>query len=345
MSHDRGTGYSPNSNRRLARMIANINFIQSTAQKKRSKQNSSDSNENALARYTRGLFIATCVIAGAAVLTFFAALLQWDALKNTDSATRELTGAVSQQVKEAHEQVAAIKQQLDFMEIDQRPWIRSDVEIASDLTFREEEARITLKHKVKNTGRSPAFNFNAWSKIVRKTNIYDMVDDMLKNYCSELDDLAKESGLLAFGNILFPGDSDEIDEPIGIDIPKPIKREPSPPVVINPTQPDIPGFSNIPNWYNPYVVNPNIVNPNIADPYINSSLAMLNRPILLSCVHYESRIGLKRAHHSGESLYLATAFPGEPRAWGEPNLIAREVIPKERLQLFRHPFEWRKYGD
>jgi hypothetical protein len=50
--------------------------------------------DNALARYTLWLTIATWVIAGAGILTFGAALLQWSSLKRTDETTREaLTAA------------------------------------------------------------------------------------------------------------------------------------------------------------------------------------------------------------------------------------------------------------
>ena len=50
--------------------------------------------DHALARYTLWLTIATWVIAGAGILAFDAALLQWSSLKRTDETTREaLTAA------------------------------------------------------------------------------------------------------------------------------------------------------------------------------------------------------------------------------------------------------------
>jgi hypothetical protein len=76
----------------LARLIALVSKIQRHSDKAPPSQNNNDSTGDALARYTLSLTIATWVVAGAAILSFGAALLQWSVLKSTDaSAERSST--------------------------------------------------------------------------------------------------------------------------------------------------------------------------------------------------------------------------------------------------------------
>jgi hypothetical protein len=138
MTHDQRINYNPSSGRNLARTIAKLNFIQRTAKKKYTKQNDADANDNALARYTLGLFIATCVIAAASLLTFGAALLQWNALQSTDTATRDVADAALKQASAAEKQVTAMQTQLSEM--------HEQVTTGKDqLAAFEREARIRLR--------------------------------------------------------------------------------------------------------------------------------------------------------------------------------------------------------
>jgi hypothetical protein len=118
MNHNSSTNAShgQSGKHRLARAIAVINAIQRKARDKRAKRDNQSTDENALARYTRGLFVATCVIAGAAILTFGAALLQWDALRNTDKATHDLAAAALDQAKATKRQVEIMQRQLDAVD-------------------------------------------------------------------------------------------------------------------------------------------------------------------------------------------------------------------------------------
>jgi hypothetical protein len=79
--------YGYGSGQHLARLVALISKLHRNANHPRPEQNNRDTNENALARYTWRLVIATSIIAIASVLNFGAALLQWNAMKNTDEAT------------------------------------------------------------------------------------------------------------------------------------------------------------------------------------------------------------------------------------------------------------------
>jgi len=71
-----------------AGIVAFISALKRQIGKEASNRNDSAANEQALVKYTRRLTCATWVIAFAAFLSFGAALLQWDALYNTDKTTR-----------------------------------------------------------------------------------------------------------------------------------------------------------------------------------------------------------------------------------------------------------------
>jgi uncharacterized protein YecT (DUF1311 family) len=115
MNHNSSTNAShgQSGKRRLARTIAIINAIQRKAHDRRTKRDKQSTDKDALARYTRGLFVATCVIAGAGILTFGAALLQWNALRNTDKATHDLAAAAFDQAEATTRQVEIMQRQLD----------------------------------------------------------------------------------------------------------------------------------------------------------------------------------------------------------------------------------------
>jgi hypothetical protein len=62
---------------------------------------------------------------------------------------------------EATHGTRTLQGQLSAMREEQRPWVKADIEIASDLTFSSSSGYVTIRYKVKNVGRSPAFNLNA----------------------------------------------------------------------------------------------------------------------------------------------------------------------------------------
>jgi hypothetical protein len=89
--------------------------LERRADQRPAKENNNNSQNDALVRHTRSLGRATWIIAGVGVLSFAAALLQWSALRNTDSATRDLADASVKQSAAAEKRVTAMQGQLDTM--------------------------------------------------------------------------------------------------------------------------------------------------------------------------------------------------------------------------------------
>jgi hypothetical protein len=144
--------------------------------KKRSSQhrNNRDSNKR--------LACATWVIAGAGILSFVAALLQWNVLSS----------------------------QLAEMRADKRPWISTNVTIVSPLIYEKEHVSIKLKITMKNVGHSPAASLRPYAVMFFRNPRSLNAIEMQQEWC------AQEGGkLLAVGygqgDTLFPGEiRDEI---------------------------------------------------------------------------------------------------------------------------------------
>jgi hypothetical protein len=103
--------YGYGSGQHLARLVALIGKLQRNENQTTSAQNNKNAQEDALARYTRLLVIATSVIAIVGVLNFGAVLLQWDTMRHTDEATHELASAAKSQLEALGRQFGAIERQ------------------------------------------------------------------------------------------------------------------------------------------------------------------------------------------------------------------------------------------
>jgi hypothetical protein len=137
-------------------------FISFINQPKKSQTNAntpeahnSAAEDDALARYTRGLYIATCVIAIAAIATFFAALLQWSALNSTDDATHRLVRVAVKQANTGISQVNAMRDQL------------GEMQRQSDLTISQLRPKLTIsfggpKEPMKIDGKEGWFITPIW---------------------------------------------------------------------------------------------------------------------------------------------------------------------------------------
>ncbi len=95
--------YGYRSGQHHARLVALICKLQRYHNHTEPAQNNQNAKEDALARYTWRLVIATSVIAFVGVLTFGAALLQWDAMRHTDEATHIAATAAKKSADVARE--------------------------------------------------------------------------------------------------------------------------------------------------------------------------------------------------------------------------------------------------
>ena len=90
--------YDYRSGQHLARLIALISKLQRNKNQTPPAQNNRNAKEDALARYTWRLTIATWIIAFAAVLNFGASLLQWSTMRRqADITQRQLDDAEIQE--------------------------------------------------------------------------------------------------------------------------------------------------------------------------------------------------------------------------------------------------------
>jgi hypothetical protein len=124
----------------FARIISLIDDIKRNTEQKPAEANPANADNHAIRRYTLVLTIATVVIAGAAILSFVASLLQWSTLKSTDE---------------------AIHGQLEEAKADRRPWVfLGDITTVKNLTFDNEGATFALSAPMKNSGKSLARGIN-----------------------------------------------------------------------------------------------------------------------------------------------------------------------------------------
>jgi hypothetical protein len=162
----------------------------------------------ALARYTLWLTVATAVVAAAAVLSFIAALLQWNALSSTDAATQKLAKAALDQAS--------------VMQADQRPWMQ--VEKVEPYVYPLDSrfgglnysgshiiGFLPLHFMLKNAGRAPAFDVRVG--IGEVFGYAQKVDDLAKveqDNCVALDKAYEPIPILVdnttFIRVIFPGD-------------------------------------------------------------------------------------------------------------------------------------------
>ena len=119
--------------------VSFIQKLQREAEQAPTYGDNKNATENALIRYTRNLGWATWVIAFVGILSFGAALLQWNALRNTDSATHDLA-------KAAADSTVAIQGQLDIMQrqLDQMKIAADSAKQSSDATLALERPYLFL---------------------------------------------------------------------------------------------------------------------------------------------------------------------------------------------------------
>jgi len=177
--------------------VSFIQKLQRATEKQPAKQNNKDAQNGALVGHTRSLQHATWVIAGVGILSFVAALLQWCALRSTDTATRDLATAALKQATAADNQVTAMQGQLSEMHqlaeaakksadvaektllIIQRPIIA--VERFEDFATVDPDKKIvtawTFRAFIKNSGESTAVNgHNHINLAYRGTDLPDDFD-------------------------------------------------------------------------------------------------------------------------------------------------------------------------
>jgi hypothetical protein len=238
--------------------------------------------------------------------------------------------------------------QLEEMQVEQRPWVKVDLEVASGLRFGETSATFDLRAKVQNVGHSPAFNLNFWPKAILWNATLSMADDLLKARCDEMTAQLFTMPMVAWGKLLFPGETDQTTDSVSIDFPKnvppPAPKPPPPTPPISSIYPLVPGIgSSIVTAPNYLSVQPNLSVTGQPYPYSPFVVELPKQPLLLSCVYYESRSGPKRAHHTAESLGFGLFEPGsDPQGVGWIDLDARKDIPVEKFGLFRPWNIWRQ---
>ena len=138
-------------------MIARMKRARKTAQERDRPDHSS--NEKSVAQSTRTIARFTIALAIVGCLTAWIAFRQWQEMQSGGADTHALAKAAEAQAEATKTQLVVMKGQLDAMREDQRPWIRLDASLASDLTYDfSGDARILISYSVENTGHSPAID-------------------------------------------------------------------------------------------------------------------------------------------------------------------------------------------
>jgi hypothetical protein len=135
-----------------------------------------------LALFTLGLVVYTSELVRVASR-------QTQILTTTDAALAE----AAQAAKDANKLNAAVL----------RPWISIKTQVISDLIFTEPEGRVSFKHELRNTGRSPA------THIIIREELYlfgsaEKSVEAQKVVCGSIRNM--QASRLTIGYVLFPGD-------------------------------------------------------------------------------------------------------------------------------------------
>jgi hypothetical protein len=150
MKHHGRTNYSQEHStaKFFARIISLIEDVKRNTEQKPPGQDTTNPDSHSLTRYTYYLTIATWVIAGAAILTFGAGLLQYWALTSTDSATHIAAKAAQDSAKAAIVANETTRAQLaPYLIIPDDP--ASKIKVAKD-------GGVSGTIYVENTGQTPA---------------------------------------------------------------------------------------------------------------------------------------------------------------------------------------------
>jgi hypothetical protein len=190
--------------------------------RERGNQKDHKTNERMMARWTRnvGLFTLALVFIGIITAVIF------------------------------KRQLDTMQGQLNAMEADQRPWIATTIEIASDLVIGDSEARIRFKYTLENTGKSPAFNVIPIPTMLAQITGRDFLLNPItsggflilplnpikevKSACdryAELKSFINEGYSALFGNTIFPGKSFPKEEWASIGFPSGHQTNPIGPLI------------------------------------------------------------------------------------------------------------------
>jgi hypothetical protein len=209
-----------------------------------------------------------------------------------------------------NDQSTAMQNQLKVMEADQRPWIKTDLSFASDLTYSDNRMDVTFHYVLKNVGRSPALSVSGYPKL-RPTYLspfwlsptssswIDLVDPVreIKNLCEKIaSSTTRITETFPWGDIIYPGDTIEHDESAGLDI--------------SDIKPELPPISSL-NWFNQ--------KPQPTAPVL-----------VLFCIDYQAGVGGKH-HQTADYFVLSRKSP--PGTFNDVHPLDKTTILKDDLTL------------
>jgi hypothetical protein len=250
------------------------------------------STDEAIAEYTRWLAIFTMFLVLATLGLFVSGERNVEVARKSAEAAKESAEIASKTL------IAT-----------QRPWINSEIKIASDLIFGETEARITFAYTLKNVGNAVATNIQVNPRLIpfqfgkvsgEPPNIQIEIPQTrpiaeLKTLCENQARLLDNPNAAEFvgGHVIFPNDS-------------------------------IPDAVNI-----------HILNADISVARAQSAYKSLI-PVLLFCVAYRSPFD-KGTHYTGHAFQL---FRRDSKSAGGAREINPEEgnVPANELTLMRLPF-------
>jgi hypothetical protein len=208
------------------------------------------------------------------------------------------------------EQGKITNRQLAVMEADQRPWIKTDLSFASDLTYSDNRMDVTFHYVLKNVGRSPALSVSGYPKL-RPTYLspfwlpstggswIDLVDPVreIKGFCGDMAfKVTQITEMFPWGDIIYPGDTIERDESVSLDI--------------SDIKPELPSVNSL-NWFNQ--------KPQPTAPVL-----------VLSCIDYQAGVGGKH-HQTADYFVLSKKSP--PGTFNDIFPLDRKTISKDDLTL------------
>jgi len=253
-----------------------------------------------------------------------AASLRWIDNHNgllTAAATVAIAVLTYYVVQFTSEQGKITNRQLAVMEADQRPWIKTDLSFASDLTYSDNRMDVTLHYVLKNVGRSPALSVSGYPKL-RPTYLspfwlptggswIDLVNPLreIRNFC---DDIASKvtqiTEMSPWGDIIYPGDTIEHDESVGLDI--------------SDIKPELPSINSF-NWFNQ--------KPQPTAPVL-----------VLFCIDYQAGVG-GRHHQTADYFVLSRKSP--PGTFNDVRPLDKKTIPRDDLTLRASVIYGTKYAN
>lgn len=140
--------HDPRRWREPRRFVSLVEQLDREAQQRRLHANNEAAHEASLVAVTRWLVRATWLLVFVGFLAFGAAILQWRTLSSTDEKAGENITALQEQAR-------IIRDQLDEMKLERRPWIAVDAHIG-DIRWESDGVHIATKFDLTNTGKSPA---------------------------------------------------------------------------------------------------------------------------------------------------------------------------------------------